>query len=153
MKPIRIGILILSVAFATGLRAEDHMTGDDTEGPIFLFSGDEQPLDDVEAEEFNALSSLDADQLRRGGRRGVRNHHIHCGSRGRRVAYCHVPGAVVGVRVARQYSEAPCLPGRTFGAHRRSIWVRGGCRADFVVAVREPRGRWDRGDRDDRGGR
>ncbi|HZF98358.1 MAG TPA: DUF3011 domain-containing protein [Pseudoxanthomonas sp.] len=44
--------------------------------------------------------------------------------------------------IDRQLSRAPCIEGRTWGQDRDSIWVSGGCRADFV----ESSGGWNRGD-------
>jgi hypothetical protein len=38
-----------------------------------------------------------------------------------------------GVRVSRQISKTQCLAGRNWNFDRNSVWVKGGCRADFIV--------------------
>jgi len=38
-----------------------------------------------------------------------------------------------GVRITRQLSRATCTFNRTWGYDSRGIWVRDGCRAEFVV--------------------
>lgn len=53
-----------------------------------------------------------------------------------------------GVRLVRQLSDAACVRGRSWGTDRQGIWVSRGCRAQFVVGVRDDRDRRDR-DRDD----
>jgi len=38
-----------------------------------------------------------------------------------------------GVRLVRQLSRSACVQGRSWGFTDRGIWVRDGCRAEFVV--------------------
>jgi hypothetical protein len=58
------------------------------------------------------------------------------------------------VRFDRQISGSPCIEGRTWGLDRQGLWVERGCRAVFIIRVREGydrdnnRGAYDR----DRGG-
>lgn len=51
-----------------------------------------------------------------------------------------------GVRVARQLSRTECVEGQTWGITRNTIWVTGGCRADFEVIRSERDWRWWRSD-------
>jgi hypothetical protein len=61
---------------------------------------------------------------------------INCSSNNLRTNFCGVPGQILSVRLARKYSFAPCVAGRSFGANRNSIWVSRGCSGQFVVRVR-----------------
>jgi hypothetical protein len=57
---------------------------------------------------------------------------IRCESDDRRTRRC--PASTRGgVRLARQLSSTPCIEGRTWGYDSNSIWVSGGCRAEFSV--------------------
>lgn len=57
---------------------------------------------------------------------------VSCSSRDERPRYCNVDTRG-GVRLVRQESRSPCIPGRTWGHDRRGIWVSRGCRARFEV--------------------
>lgn len=52
-----------------------------------------------------------------------------------------------GVAISRQLSSASCVRGQTWGYTRNAIWVRNGCRAEFVV---NPNGRYGSGRYDNR---
>lgn len=52
-------------------------------------------------------------------------------------ASCRVGGRIVEARVGRQLSKASCIGGQTWGYDRDYVWVRGGCRAEFNVVIRE----------------
>jgi len=63
-----------------------------------------------------------------------------------------------GVAVNRQLSSTSCIRGQTWGYTRNAIWVRNGCRAEFVVNPSGQYGsgrygRYDRNGRYDRKGR
>ena len=57
---------------------------------------------------------------------------IRCESRDYRQVYCasDVRG---GARLVNQLSSTTCIEGQTWGADRRGLWVRGGCRGDFEL--------------------
>jgi hypothetical protein len=57
---------------------------------------------------------------------------IRCESRGYNQIYCNADTRG-GVRIVNQLSSTPCVEGDTWGADRRGVWVRGGCRAEFEV--------------------
>jgi Protein of unknown function (DUF3011) len=63
---------------------------------------------------------------------------VRCESSGEKPEYCrtHTTGSV---ELRRQLSRAPCREYDTWGADRdgSGIWVREGCRADFVVRERD----------------
>jgi hypothetical protein len=71
---------------------------------------------------------------------------VRCESQDQRRGFCPVPWAN-DVRIGQQLSMAPCDRGRTWGfePRRRTIWVAGGCRADFVVYSGDDRGYGDGG--------
>ena len=74
---------------------------------------------------------------------------IRCESEAERHDYCRT-GTRGRVELRKRLSKAPCIEYETWGADRdgSGIWVRKGCRADFVVLEN----RWDRDDDDDRRG-
>ena len=43
------------------------------------------------------------------------------------------------VRLDRQISGSPCIEGRTWGVDRQGLWVERGCRAIFIIRVRDDR--------------
>jgi hypothetical protein len=57
---------------------------------------------------------------------------IRCESRDYRQVYCDgdVRG---GARLVNQLSSTACVEGQTWGADRRGLWVRGGCRGEFEL--------------------
>lgn len=57
---------------------------------------------------------------------------VRCESRDFNQIYCDVD-IRGGVRLVNQLSSAPCVEGRTWGADRRGLWVRDGCRGEFEV--------------------
>jgi hypothetical protein len=57
---------------------------------------------------------------------------VRCESRDYNQIYCDVD-IRGGVRLANQLSSSPCVEGRTWGADRRGLWVRDGCRGEFEV--------------------
>ena len=55
----------------------------------------------------------------------------------REYAYNVCPtGRIRDAQIVRQISQSPCIPGRTWGTTRDSIWVDGGCEAEFRVIPR-----------------
>ena len=76
---------------------------------------------------------------RRGGRgrdrdrdRDRRDFTITCESDNNRTHHCDVDTRG-GVRLQRQLSRNACVYNRTWGYDSRGIWVRDGCRAEFLV--------------------
>lgn len=57
---------------------------------------------------------------------------VRCESRDFNQIYCDVD-IRGGVRLVNQLSSSPCVEGRTWGADRRGLWVRDGCRGEFEV--------------------
>src|ERR1700745_4014677 len=57
---------------------------------------------------------------------------VRCESQNNRRNYC-AADTRGGVSLARQFSQAQCVQGRTWGFDARGIWVEGGCRAEFQV--------------------
>jgi hypothetical protein len=57
---------------------------------------------------------------------------IRCESRGYNQIYCNADTRR-GVRLVNQLSSTACIEGQTWGADRRGLWVRGGCRAEFEL--------------------
>ncbi|MFZ5637192.1 MAG: DUF3011 domain-containing protein [Pseudomonadota bacterium] len=55
---------------------------------------------------------------------------VRCESRDGRTERCSAYG---DVQLVRQFSDSPCIRGRTWGSDSRGIWVSGGCRAEFRV--------------------
>lgn len=63
------------------------------------------------------------------------SYTIVCESEHKRYQRC--PADIRGpVRLINQFSDAPCIQGRTWGYDRHSIWVDKGCRAEFEIAER-----------------
>lgn len=58
---------------------------------------------------------------------------VTCESIERRDQYCPVDTRRAEVQLRRQLSSATCQFGYSWGYDRRGIWVRHGCRAEFVV--------------------
>lgn len=50
-----------------------------------------------------------------------------------------------GVRLVRNWSETPCIQGRTWGLARGGVWVSGGCRGQFASNVQAGSGRYNSG--------
>jgi hypothetical protein len=61
---------------------------------------------------------------------------IRCESGNMNYVQCPVPGRIQNAQVARQYSNSPCVQGRSWGINKHGIWVNRGCRADFNVWLR-----------------
>lgn len=64
---------------------------------------------------------------------------IRCESRDFNQIYCNADTGG-GARLVNQLSSTPCIEGDTWGADRRGVWVRGGCRGEFEVGFRGGRG-------------
>lgn len=58
--------------------------------------------------------------------------HVRCESNKGRPRTCKAETRA-GVRVAKQLSRTPCSEGDTWGVRPGEIWVKAGCRADFVL--------------------
>ncbi len=56
---------------------------------------------------------------------------VRCESRDGRIERCSAYGS--DVQLVRQFSDSPCVRGRTWGNDSRGVWVSGGCRAEFRV--------------------
>lgn len=67
-----------------------------------------------------------------GGYGGGHGDLIRCESRDFNQVYCHADTRG-GVRLVNQLSSTACVRGQTWGADRRGLWVRGGCRGDFEI--------------------
>ncbi|HYH82271.1 MAG TPA: DUF3011 domain-containing protein [Longimicrobium sp.] len=63
-------------------------------------------------------------------------------SRDQRVCAMDTSG---GVRLVRNWSETPCVQGRTWGLARGGVWVSGGCRGQFASTVQAGSGRYNNG--------
>ena len=77
-----------------------------------------------------------------GGRPGYGNgpgREIYCASNDGRGSRCQMPWRYS--EMSRQMSSAACIEGRTWGSDPNSVWVKDGCRAQFVEA-RGGRPRW-----------
>ena len=62
---------------------------------------------------------------------------VSCGSPQYRRYFCQVDvGARGHVRLQRQYSDAACIEGQTWGWNRAGIWVDRGCGGHFLVSRR-----------------
>lgn len=57
---------------------------------------------------------------------------VRCESRGYNQVYCDAETRG-GVRLVNQLSSTECIEGQTWGADRRGLWVRGGCRGEFEL--------------------
>ena len=57
---------------------------------------------------------------------------VRCESRGYAQVYCNADTRS-GVRLVNQLSSTACIEGQTWGADRRGLWVRGGCRGEFQL--------------------
>ncbi|MEO8033418.1 MAG: DUF3011 domain-containing protein [Acidobacteriota bacterium] len=93
----------------------------------------------------------DRDRDRDGGRYGDRQREepfVVCESDGGRHR-CNVD-VPFGARLERQLSHRDCVEGRTWGYDSEGIWVRDGCRGEFVIEQRRRDRDRDDYDRDDR---
>lgn len=64
---------------------------------------------------------------------GFTKLHLTCESSQNRRNKCQIPRVrpVSQVSLVRQFSNAPCVQGETWGYNREHIWVTDGCRASF----------------------
>ena len=68
---------------------------------------------------------------------GYGQQTISCGSPQYRYYFCQVDvGARGHVTLQRQYSDAACIEGQTWGWNRAGIWVDKGCGGHFIVSRR-----------------
>lgn len=67
---------------------------------------------------------------------------IRCESNDGRSRECAV-GYARDARLLRQLSRGACVEGETWGVTRRSIWVTGGCRGEFLIDDRGRDRHWD----------
>ena len=65
-----------------------------------------------------------------GGSSGGNNRTIRCESQSNRERVCNTGWR--SARLSRQISGTQCVEGRTWGSRNGTVWVNGGCRADFV---------------------
>ncbi len=65
---------------------------------------------------------------------------VRCDSNDNRYRRC-AADTRYGIQLVRQYSDARCIEGRTWGTERDAVWVSGGCRAEFAMG----RGGWNNG--------
>lgn len=73
-----------------------------------------------------------------GGDRGP-GREVYCASNDSRGARCQMPWRYS--ELSRQMSSASCIEGQTWGSDPNSVWVKDGCRGQFVEA-RGGRPRW-----------
>ena len=64
--------------------------------------------------------------------RGV-DRVVRCESRDGRTRWCRLETRG-GVRLVRQFSDSPCIRGRTWGVRQGSVWVTRGCRGRFAAS-------------------
>jgi hypothetical protein len=83
----------------------------------------------IEGDDRHDGDRHDADRDRRRGQTVV------CESRGDRTELCEADTRH-GVELSRQLSGADCVFRRTWGYNDRGIWVKDGCRAEFVTGIR-----------------
>jgi hypothetical protein len=57
---------------------------------------------------------------------------IYCASNDTRGTRCQMPWR--DSVLVQQLSQAPCIEGQTWGRDRYSVWIKGGCRANFSDA-------------------
>lgn len=69
----------------------------------------------------------DAKAQRHGGDREPRP--VYCASNDTRGTRCQMPWR--DSVLVQQLSKAPCIEGRTWGSDPHSVWIKGGCRANF----------------------
>ena len=70
-----------------------------------------------------------------GGGYGTTTASVRCESNDGRTRRCNVAGSGnMRAQLVRQISRSACIEGRTWGSDRGSIWVTGGCRADFQIS-------------------
>lgn len=69
-----------------------------------------------------------------GGRPGYAGpgREVYCASNDSRGSRCQMPWRYS--EMSRQMSQAACIEGRTWGSDPGSVWVKDGCRAQFVEA-------------------
>jgi hypothetical protein len=72
----------------------------------------------------------------RPGHGRLQSFQIHCASGQGRQVQCVVPGQIQSLRILRQYSQAACVEGRSYGFQGNTIIVKSGCRADFEALIR-----------------
>jgi len=144
MYLFKSAIVALALGLGPVVSADSQVTTVDTDqDAVLLFNTEDVGLDAEETTELEALMSEgdvdayhDRDRGRRGDRFGIRRAVINCSSIGYGTTQCRVPGRIVSVRLARQFSSSRCISGRTFGAYRNTIWVSRGCRGAFQVRYR-----------------
>jgi hypothetical protein len=120
--------LVLSFGFGARATANENQLTDDA---ILLFSGDETPMDQEEAAALSDTNDYDAAKIIK-----VYRTRVTCQSFFFFTTRCGVPGRILSVRLVNQFGFARCVPGRTFGATNRAVWVRGGCSGTFAVRYR-----------------
>ena len=69
---------------------------------------------------------------------GIAYDNVYCGSKGYRYNECSSRlRRARSIRLARQYSNSPCIYGRSFGAYQNgNVWVNVGCEGVFQVTGR-----------------
>lgn len=78
---------------------------------------------------------------------GAEARTVVCESLENQPGYCTIDTRA-GVRLVRQFSEAGCVAGQTWGADGWGIWVTDGCRAQFEVRdFYDPPYEYERGER------
>lgn len=73
-----------------------------------------------------------------GGNHGYNTDNVYCGSKNYRYNECSSRlRRATGVRLLRQYSNSPCIYGRSFGVYQNgNVWVNVGCEGVFKVVGR-----------------
>lgn len=73
----------------------------------------------------------------RPGYGGGPGQEVYCASNDNRGSRCKMPWRYS--ELSRQMSNASCIEGRTWGSDPYSVWVKDGCRGQFVQARGRPR--------------
>lgn len=119
---------LLSLGFSTQASTVSEGISEDA---ILLFSGNDAPMDEEEVVALAEEEGADTHNVI-----GIRRANVRCRSFPYFTTTCRVQPRVISVRLVREFGFRRCIPGRTFGATRNSVWVRQGCSGDFVVRYR-----------------
>jgi hypothetical protein len=58
---------------------------------------------------------------------------VTCSSNGSEVKKCEIFGLFSPPKLITQWGDSPCIPGKTYGYGPDGIWVRDGCKGDFLA--------------------
>lgn len=65
-------------------------------------------------------------------------NYVRAASVGYKYTEIPLPRAAINVKLVKQYSKSPCIPGQTFGLKNngKTLWVSKGCRGDFQLQLK-----------------